>query len=646
MNNNGFTFRRWRTGFGLGSSLGCALLVFGLLAGCGGDASFGDAGGGGSDPVTPVIQIGILKDGIFTPGLLEIGQSPLAAGGSTGLRVNIVDTSNNNTLVTDSVSVNFSSLCASGDENALAVIDPPQVTTTSGTAVTTYRAQGCEGAETITAQATIDGLLLSASGEIEVSSAQIGSIEFVSASPETIGIRGAGSGLPESAVVSFRVLNSAGGGVPNQSVSFSLNTTVGGIELEPASATSVTDSTGQASITVRSGTVHTAVRVTATAVRDGITVSSQSGQLTITTGVPDQNSFSLSAECTSIEGLSRDGETTNLTLRAADRFNNPAPDGTPIAFTTEGGAVVGNCSTVDGACSVEFRSQNPRPLTFCDTTNADTAIDCEDDAESSVISPNGALRGGRATVLATSIGEESFVDADGDGRFDAGSGNSPDDTWGDLTEAFRDDDEDGRRDTGGDPSGLVDEIVDFNQNGVFDAADGVFNGVLCDPANTQSNCSPKTLSVRESITIIMSGSAPVLHQQIDPTYQNGDLLVGSGVIYENGTYTISAGNVGFIGFVIRDVNRQPLAAGTQIEISAENAGSVVGTSSYTLPCSVDDTAQGNIYGFSIKADDPPEPPEDKSGVIELKVTSPSGLISVYNFGLISDAPEPPPVPAP
>lgn len=620
-----------------------ALLAAGLISGCGGGATFGDTGAGGGDgggePSMPVIQIGLLQDGAFQPGVLDIGQSPLAAGGSTGLRINIVDTANGNALVTDEVSVTFSSLCASGDENALAVIDPPQATTTSGTAVATYRAQGCEGTETITAQAVIGGVLLSASGVIEVSSAQIGSIAFVSATPETIGIRGAGSGLPESSVVSFRVVNSAGGGVPNQTVSFSLNSTVGGIELEPASATAVTDTTGLASITVRSGNVHTAVRVTATAVREGISVSSQSGLLTITTGVPDQNSFSLSAECTNIEGLSRDGETTDLTLRAADRFNNPAPDGTPIAFTTEGGAVVGNCSTVDGACSVEFRSQNPRPLTFCDTSAADTARDCEDDAESSVISLNGALRGGRATVLATSIGEESFVDADGDGRFDAASGNSPDDSWVDLAEAFRDDDEDGLRDTGGDPSGLVEEIVDFNQNGSFDAADGLFNGVLCDPANAQSHCSPRTLSVRESITIVMSGSSPVLRQQIDPTFRNGDLLIGSGVSYDNGTYSIEAGKVGFIGFVIRDVNRQPMAAGTKVELSAANAGSVASTSSFTLPCSVDDSAQGNIFGFSIKASDPPDPPEDKSGLVELKVTSPSGLVSVFGFGLISKIPE-------
>ena len=67
---------------------------------------------------------------------------------------------------------------------------------------------------------------------------------------------------------------------------------------------------------------------------------------------------------------------------AADHFNNPVPNGTAISFTTEGGAIDGSCLTDDGGCSVTWRSQRPR------------------------------LPDGRFTILATAIGNESFLDSE------------------------------------------------------------------------------------------------------------------------------------------------------------------------------------------------------------------------------------------
>ncbi len=593
----------------------------------GGGGTGGSGGGGGDGTATPEIRIGVLNGTEFTPGVIEVGQSPLAAGGSSGLRVNIVDTANGNALVTDPVTVTFSSPCATGGADAAAIIDPVQVTATAGTATATYRAQGCDGTETIRATAVIDGQVRTATGDITVLPAELGSVQFLSASPEVIGIRGSGSGLPETSVVTFRVVNASGGAVAGQEVTFSLNTTVGGIALNPANATATTDSSGAASITVQAGTVHTAVRVTATAQRDGITISSQSSLLAVTTGTPDQDSFSLSAECFNVEALNRDGEVVPLTIRAADRFNNPAPDGTAVAFTTEGGAVVGNCATVDGACTVDWISQNPRPLSFCDTnTFVDTPWDCEDDSESSVISGNGALRAGRATVLATAIGEESFVDADGDGRFDLGE------SFGDLPEAFRDDDEDGLRDDGSDPnSGLVEEFVDFDEDATYDPANGRFTGVLCDPSNDPAAgaCSPISLHVRESLTIVMSGSSPFLRTDQD--------IAVSGMSFDGSTFSLpAAGATGFVAFVVRDVNFQPMPAGTTVELSAAEAGSVVGVSSYAVPCTTSDTQGGNAYSFAIKGSD-----EGGSGLVQLTVTSPRGLVSTYSFGLFVPAPPPP-----
>ena len=48
----------------------------------------------------------------------------------------------------------------------------------------------------------------------------------------------------------------------------------------------------------------------------------------------------------------------------ADQYGNPVPDGAPVIFQTNLGAVgsssKGACNTVNGGCSVDFRTQDPR----------------------------------------------------------------------------------------------------------------------------------------------------------------------------------------------------------------------------------------------------------------------------------------------
>lgn len=572
--------------------------------GTGGGDGGGDGDGDGGGVVTPTPRLGLLDGGTFTSGAIEIGVSPLAAGGSSGLRVNVVDTANDNALITDEVSVTFSSSCATGGNGALSVIDPPVVVTTTGTATATYRAQGCSGDDVVRATAVVGGSARTAQATINVLPAALGAIEFVSATPTTIGLRG--SGQPETSTIVFRVRNNSGGPVPNQSVNFSLNTNVGGIELNPSSGT--TDSNGQVSVTVRSGTIHTAVRVTATTTRDGVTISSQSELLAITTGIPDQDSFSLSAECFNVEGLNIDGTEVPVTLRAADRFNNPVPDGTAIAFSTEGGAIVGSCGTVDGACSVTWTSQNPRPLSFGSSDNGP--------------------RAGRSTVQATAIGEESFTDSDGDGLFDGSE------AFDDIAEPFIDINGDGIRQTN-------EGFLDFNSSGSFDGPDGEFNGLLCDAGgNTLVQCAdPKTAPVNNSLVIIMSGSSPEISYDASPT---GDVIVTGGA-YDplTGTVTVPANGIAFIRFVIRDVNDQPMPATTTVEYTVDGDGSLVGTSSFVVPCTTDDRAAANIYGVAFKGADLEVGDADGSALLELNVTTPSGLSSLFGLAVITEAPEAP-----
>ena len=181
---------------------------------------------------TDVLDGGIPDGDIDIPDVDAATSPPtmISAGGTTALIVTIWDTSTNPaTVFSDAVDVTFSSSC-SNLANPTAIIDSP-VTTINGVANSTYLAQGCVGNDIVTATANAGGVVLSATGTVIVDSADAGSIEFVSATPENITLKGVGG--TESSTVVFRVLDTNGIAVPNQKVDFSLNTSVGGIVISP-----------------------------------------------------------------------------------------------------------------------------------------------------------------------------------------------------------------------------------------------------------------------------------------------------------------------------------------------------------------------------------------------------------------------------
>ena len=293
-------------------------------------------------------------------GLIGVPNSNISAGSTAGLTVGIWDVSNASVgtpavlFTIETVEVTFSSGC-SNLTTPIAIIDSP-VSTKGGIAQSTYLAQGCEDDDTVTATANAGGTTLSATGVITIDSAANGSIEFISATPQLISLKGVGG--TESSTVVFRVLDTNGNPVSNEKVSFSLNTTVGGITFSPTAAD--TDSNGLVQTVINSGSVHTSVRVRAELTNDSA-IFTQSSLLVISTGIPDQDSFSLSASIFNPEAWNIDGTEVTITARLADAFNNPAPDGTAVAFTTEGGAIEDSCVTNQGVCSVIWTSQNVRP---------------------------------------------------------------------------------------------------------------------------------------------------------------------------------------------------------------------------------------------------------------------------------------------
>lgn len=258
-------------------------------------------------------------------------------------------------LADDPQSISLASSCVSAGKASL----PEAVTTVNGRAQVVYRDLGCAQSDTVTA--SIVGTSATVRVVFQISAPDAASIEVGSIVPadRSIVIQGAGgSGRSESATVLFRVVDQFGNPLANQTVTFA---TISTKRVTLNKTSDITDALGQVVTTVTSGTEPTAVRVLAT-LASGLSTISDS--ITVTTGVPVQTSFSISAEEFNIEGWDYDNMQTMLTLLLADQFGNPVADGTPVVFQTDSGAVGtserGGCTTVNGVCTVPLRSQNPR----------------------------------------------------------------------------------------------------------------------------------------------------------------------------------------------------------------------------------------------------------------------------------------------
>ncbi|SUI72670.1 hypothetical protein [Shewanella morhuae] len=538
----------------------------------------------------------------FQNGVASVEPSVVSAGGTSSVSVSIQDDAGN--LFADPVEVQFTSVCAL-KANAEAELSTP-VVAVNGIATSTYLAKGCVGDDTINISANVGGKSLTAKATVNVLPASVGSIFFLEALPEVIRLKGTGGA--EASTVKFKVMDKNGIPVSNQRVNFTLNTDVGNITLDPEFAT--TNGQGIVQTVVNSGSISTSVRVTAVVAGSTPAISSQSNQLVISTGLPDQDSFSLSASNLSPEGWDYDGIEVDVTARLADAFNNPVPDGTAVSFTTEGGVIAPSCLTVNGACSVKWTSQNPRP-------SGDTLA--VQGKEPSLDAELGQPYGGRVTILATAIGEESFPDTNTNGRFDASevanflskkdvSGNPYD-----LSEAFVDHNEDrifNPSVAGGEEGGDAEVFTDFNSNGVYDQADGLYNGSLCQldaNGSKHAGCAAgnTSLNVRASLVLVMSGSdamasIPLITDSCVDDKTKADVCDG---LNDNNIIDIIGKSTGGVTIIIGDLHNQPLPSGTVITFTPL-VGSLASKGSFTVASS-NDNGSGK-YSVLIKGADQPD----------------------------------------
>jgi hypothetical protein len=365
-----------------------------------------------------------------------------------------------------------------------ATVSPSNFSTTSEIVTLQYRDNGCGAVQTADQlQVVVDGTATSLPLTLSIDAPAAASLAFVSASPEAIFLRG--SGFIESSVVTFEVRDAAGNPLPGRTVEMRLQTGAGGVTMEgrgvesinPPSANPFTQDSnaqGRVSVRINSGTQPTPVRVNAKL--EGTTISTVSSNLSVATGLPAQLAFSLSQTTRNIEGYNIDGTTNEYNIIAADRSGNPVPVGTSINYVAEGGQIqaIRQIQLVNGIArtTANYVSSGTRPVD------------------------------GRVTITAYALGEESFIDLNGNNVY---STNEP---FQDLGNVFQDRNFDGVFDD------TVDEFIPLNINNSRNCAP-ITNNLLA--RDTSIPSAPSTCSgnwsgagqvyVRRAAETVLSTSA-------------------------------------------------------------------------------------------------------------------------------------------
>lgn len=570
------------------------------------------------------LKLGSFNGTVFTEGKLAStltadanGVYKISAGGSFGVSASLVLEANDGTItrVQTPASISFSSDCTT---NNSATLDTP-VTTLSGNASSTFQDTSCSGNsernDQIIATTVAGNQTLTASLPFTLQRQTLASLSFESAEPTQIRIKGAGgTGSSESSLVSFKVTSANGQPAAQQEVSFTLDTVVGGLSFAngTANAQSQTNSQGIASVRVLSGTVPTPVRVVATAVDTDTkeVITSQSEQLTVNTGLPQQLGFSLATSNANPEAGNIDGEKVTVTARLSDSFGNPAPNDTTVNFTSEGGQIEPSCLTQNGVCSVTWTSSDPRPQDH------------------------------RITVLAYALGHETFFDTNGNNQFDSAdgsviakaclmngvavacSGNGLDvetfhsSGFSDLPTAFRDDNENFAYDSG-------EPYFDNLASTTYKGADGKFNGPQCQGALCGTGQANKTY-VRKAVVMIMSGSKAYfsLWQDDVKVYEDRQ---GQNILNNLDALTaIPAGKTAKFTVKFYDSADQIMPSSTTLNIGADK-GELLSTT-YTVPKT--NNANAGMTDFFLKNTG------TASSQVVLTVNTPSGVETLLKFNIL------------
>jgi hypothetical protein len=417
-------------------------------------------------------------------------------------------------------------------------------TTINGFASSTFVASETPG--TATVEVSVGAI--NNSIDILINSTQPAALEFVSADPQRISLKGSGGN--ENSDIQFRVVDGDGVGVGGTSVRVNIEKGPNGGEYidddEDEDVIYVgSDTDGLVTVTLRSGTIPGAVTLKGSIEVDGVTFTTNASVVSIGGGVPTSSRFSVSADPLNIPGLDRNGEPTTITAWMSDRYGNyNILEGTTVSFWSET-AVSINASEAtvdeDGIASVSARTQHPARAYSTGGMDVEPWQWEEDLAAYlwstyGLASPTGTHpRDGQVSVLAITQGEEYFRDENADGYYTAGE--MYDDTHDDPFIDINDNDtrDDG---TGVDP---FEEYSDSNEtlgwqskNGQWDSQKDIFT----------------------SAKLLVTGE-PII--AVDPSLPGFDISNGGSL---DGT------------FIVCDRNLNYMSGGTTISVSIEGGGKV------------------------------------------------------------------------
>ncbi len=585
---------------------GTLLLLLMAMASC--SKKSGGSSDAGGVVTTPTITV------LATP-------SSLTANGTSTITATITDSNGN--PAADGTTVVFSM-----STSTYGSLSNSTVTTAGGIATTTFTAGTTSGTVTITATSLgVSNYTSLTVGTVPGGAPATGSIQFVSAIPQIIGIKGAGQ--PETSTVLFLVNDLNGNPVDGASVDFTMagpngGEYIGDIDSTPNTYTAATVS-GNVSVILHSGSIAGTVTILATTLISGVPISSSATPLSIGGGIPSATHFTLARKPINLEGLNYANLQSIVSAYVADRFGNyNVLNGTSVSFYTEAGAIDAQGITREeqgqyidttggdtGAANVIFRTQNPMPEDVSPMVN-------EPFYTSGTYTYN--PRDGWATIVAATKGEETFLDENLDGLFtrsykddkcpystdvicecDGGTAGSyagyiqqgekcsdPGKPGGSRSEGFidlpgdpfYDVNDDGVRDDGQTLGRPFELYIDTNHNGAFDSTNGKWDGPDCQTAGCN-----QSKTIWTDTKIVFSGGPQFLpspdvnncynlnteNPACNATYCDPSYAVGSNPVefaVAPPLPGITKGGSGSFTIIVGDYNLNRLQGGTTITVTA------------------------------------------------------------------------------
>ena len=431
---------------------------------------------------------------------LALSSSSIQAGASTNITLKTKDATTN--AFQNDIEVGFSTTCGTFDSDSV-------VSSNQGDVTATYKAISkagnlCEGTQTITATPA-SGAAGQQSVTVNIAAIKPSSVVYTTSGNVQLGARNSGSS--SSGQIEFTIYAN-GTPAANQQVDISkiyAPTDFSFISLNNQATKTVTsDSQGKVVVTLYPGALPGPVEIKATLKADP-TIFALSKDVSVATGRATQDGVSISLS-KNVLAYGVDGDTASITTRLVDRVGNPVPNGTVVSFVSEGGRVTPNCATVNGVCTVEFSTQNPRP--------ADN----------------------RVSVIVYVEGDKSYTDVDGDNQFSVG-----DILTHNIGDFFRDD----------------------NEDNLYNAANGEFvyrRGV------TGPNCKPSSFSQPNMLGTCDDKLTATLRYQFVLGLAD-DTPTFSGL---PSSLTAPAGTSGIFKMYGNSTKTVSMASGTTINVTAED----------------------------------------------------------------------------